>query len=252
MKRPIVLIDEEKCTGCGVCVPECVEGAIQIVDGKARLVGEIYCDGLGACLGHCPEDAITIEERDAEPFDEDAVRSRLVAQGAASPHEHEHHDHTHAACPSARTLRWDRSGESDETDTTPVPSHLSNWPVQLTLVSPGVPYFEDADLLVAADCVPFAYGAFHQDLLKGRVLVIGCPKLDDADFYHERLTEILRSSNVRSVTVAHMEVPCCFGLRRLVEDAISASGKAIPLNDVTITVRGERESEYAPAVAVNA
>lgn len=251
MKRPLVIIDEEKCTGCGQCVPECAEGAIEIVDGKARLIDEIYCDGLGACLGHCPEDAITVEEREAAPFDEEAVHALQAAQ------EHAHGHHAHAACPSgacpsAHTAVLDRSETPDEIDTARTPSQLSNWPVQLALASPSAPYFEGADLLVAADCVPFAYGAFHSDLLRGKVLVIGCPKLDDASFYREKLTEILSSSNVRSVTVAHMEVPCCFGLGRVVEGAIAASGKAIPLEDVTITLRGECESAHKASVAAHA
>ena len=251
MKRPLVIIDEEKCTGCGLCVPECAEGAIKIVDGKARLIDEIYCDGLGACLGHCPEDAITVEEREAAPFDEEAVHALQAAQG----HAHGHHAHAacpSGACPSAHTAALDRSETADEIDAVRTPSQLSNWPVQLTLVSPSAPYFEDADLLVAADCVPFAYSAFHSDLLRGKVLVVGCPKLDDASFYREKLTEILSSSNVRSVTVAHMEVPCCFGLGRVVEGAIVASGKAIPLEDVTITLRGEREPARAASVAAHA
>jgi len=252
MKRPIVLIDEEKCTGCGLCVPECVEGAIEIVDGKARLIDEIYCDGLGACLGHCPEDAITIEEKDAAPFDEEAVQALQAEQGHTSHHAQPAHAACPSgACPSAHTATWGRSETTDETDAARTPSQLSNWPVQLTLISPNAPYFEDADLLVAADCVPFAYGAFHSDLLRGKVLVVGCPKLDDAAFYREKLTEILRSSDVRSVTVAHMEVPCCFGLGRLVEDAIAASGKTIPLEDVTITLRGERESAREASVAAH-
>jgi len=248
MKRPLVIIDEEKCTGCGLCVPECAEGAIEIVDGKARLIDEIYCDGLGACLGHCPEDAITVEEQNAAPFDEEAVQARQAAQG----HAHGHHAHVacpSGACPSAHTATLDRSETADEIDAARTPSQLSNWPVQLALVSPSAPYFEDADLLVAADCVPFAYSAFHSDLLRGKVLVIGCPKLDDASFYREKLTEILSSSNVCSVTVAHMEVPCCFGLGRIVEDAIKASGKAIPLEDVTIILRGECESAREASVA---
>lgn len=218
--RKIVRIDEEKCDGCGLCVPACPEGAIQIIDGKARLVSDTYCDGLGACLGHCPKDAITIEEREAEPFDEEAVQAHL---------ETEHH--IAAACPSAQVMQFK----------VPAKSELAQWPIQLTLVPPQAPYLNNADLLIAADCTPFAYPQFHQDLLKGKTILIGCPKLDDVQFYIEKLAQIFSHNNIASVTVAHMEVPCCFGLTYIVKEALSQAGKDIPVEDITISIRGEKQ-----------
>lgn len=233
IKRKIVRIDEEKCDGCGLCVPACPEGAIQIIDGKARLVSETYCDGLGACLGDCPKGAITIEEREAEPFDEEAVKARL-----------QNHHHVAAACPSAQVLQFEKSGteDSDAMDTVPVQSQLSQWPIQLTLVPPQAPYLNNADLLIAADCTPFAYPLFHQDLLKGKTILIGCPKLDDPQFYIEKLTQIFKLNNITSVTVAHMEVPCCFGLSYIVKEALSSAGRDIPIEDITIGIKGEKQT----------
>lgn len=255
VKRQIIRIDEEKCNGCGKCVSACVEGAIQIIDGKARLVSESYCDGLGACIGECPQGAITIEEREAEEFDEAAV---LAHKKASHEHEragevvhaglHEEHSdhHTHSdgsVCPSARTI--DRRGvhRSDTNDGAPTAAHvrseLVNWPVKLYLVNPGASFLQDADLLIASDCTAFAYGAFHPELLRDRVLLIGCPKLDEIDLHLRKLTEILQRNNIRSITVARMEVPCCSGLVRLAEMAVEASGKQVPIDVVTVSVDGE-------------
>ena len=179
-KRKIIKIDEEKCNGCGLCIPSCREGALQLIDGKARLVSEKYCDGLGACLGECPQGAIKIEERDAQAFDETAVKEALQ-----TPKRH------HAcACPSAKTMSFDRKAGPHHKERQA--STLSNWPVQLLLVNPHAPYFNDAELLLAADCVPFAYAGFHADLLAGKTLAIGCPKFDDVQLYLEKLTEILK------------------------------------------------------------
>lgn len=222
--RKIVEIDEELCDGCGQCIPFCAEGALQIVDGKARLVGESYCDGLGACLGHCPKGAITIEEREAEQFDEEAVHAHLDSQGSLV-----------CGCPSTVVQTLEAG--------TPEPpereSALRHWPVQLNLVPLEAPFFDGGDLLVVADCVPIAYPDLHGTLLSGRSVVIGCPKFDDARGYADKLGEILRRNDLRSITVVHMEVPCCSSLAWIVDRAVEASGKQIPLKRHVITVRGE-------------
>jgi len=238
--RNIIKIDEEKCDGCGLCVPECAEGAIQIIDGKARLVKEQYCDGLAACLEHCPQDALIIEEREAEDFDEEAVKVHLLSLGKSA--EVHHHHHQGVPCPSAAALNIEPHADEDshDEDNTRLPSQLRNWPVQITLAPPGAPYFENADLLIAADCVPFAYANFHQEILKGKVVLVGCPKLDDAEFYQEKLTQIFSRSNLASITIAHMEVPCCFGLNYIVKEALSASGKDISIHEITIGVKGQK------------
>jgi Pyruvate/2-oxoacid:ferredoxin oxidoreductase delta subunit len=241
--RKIVRIDEEKCTGCGLCIPNCAEGALQIIDGKAKLITDKFCDGLGACLGHCPEDAITIIERDAEEFDEKAVEIHLHKQNAAI-HTQRHQPEPHGGCPSSRVLQFQVPKPRVESGPKEAPaSQLSQWPVQLKLVPVNAPYFQEADLLVAADCVPFAYANFHQDFLKGKAVVVGCPKLDDIQLYREKLTEIFRTNSIKSVTVPFMEVPCCFGLVKATEDAIEASGKDIPLKKVKIGIRGEIRPE---------
>jgi len=240
--RSIVRIDEERCTGCGLCVPSCAEEALKIVDGKAKLISDKYCDGLGACLGECPQGAITIEKREAEEFDEEAVEEHLKPK---QPVPAVHHVHPiHQSCPSAKVMHFERNLKEKETVNIPEKREpmLSQWPVQLTLLPPNAPFFEDADLLIAADCVPFAYANFHNDFLKGRTLVVGCSKLDDAEFYKEKLTEIFKRSNIRSVTVVNMEVPCCFGLYRLVKEALDSSGKVIPLRQEIIGIKGERIS----------
>jgi Pyruvate/2-oxoacid:ferredoxin oxidoreductase delta subunit len=240
--RNIVRIDEEKCTGCGLCIPACAEGALQIVDGKARLVKDIYCDGLGACLGECPQDAITIIQREAEEFDEKAAEEhvkRSQAVPTVSPVRP-----APMLCPSAKAMQLEK--EPEEKPTTKLTEkrepRISNWPYQLKLLPPNAPFFSNANLLIAADCVPFAYADFHEDLLKGKTLAIGCPKLDDAALYRDKLAEIFRMSNIRSVTVVNMEVPCCFGLYRLVKEALVASGKNIPLRQETISIKGEKIS----------
>jgi len=239
--RKIVKIDEGKCNGCGLCIPNCAEGAIQIIDGKAKLVSDKFCDGLGACLGHCPEDAITVVEREAEEFDEKAVEAFLHKKHETKPGPQ---PASFAGCPSSRAMQFQvpkpriESGEKRSS----VPQ-LSQWPVQLKLVPINAPYFQDADLLVAADCVPFAYPDFHQDFLKGKAVVVGCPKLDDIQYYKEKLTEIFRTNSIKSVTVPYMEVPCCFGLVKATEDAIAASGKKISFKKVKIGIQGEIKSE---------
>ena len=245
--RKIVKIDEEKCNGCGLCIPNCAEGALQIVDGKAKLMSDKFCDGLGACLGHCPEDAITVFEREAEEFDEKAVETHLHKEKgleSVSQPQPEPQPAPFTGCPSSRTMHFKIPEAQTETvSNTPSISMLSQWPVQLKLVPINAPYFQDADLLIAADCVPFAYPNFHQDFLKGKAVVVGCPKLDDIQYYKEKLTEIFKTNSIKSVTVPYMEVPCCFGLVKVTEDAIAASGKNIPLKKVKIGIRGDIKPE---------
>ncbi len=240
--RQVVEIDEEKCNGCGLCVPACAEGALQIVDGKAKLISDKYCDGLGACLGECPQGAITIEERNAAEFDEEAVKEHLEREHPVSPH-------THLACPSTHIVSFEPHKPEEREVSARIESTLSQWPVQLTLSPPNAPFFENADLLITADCVPLAYANFHQDFLKDKTLVIGCPKLDDAEAYRVKLTEIFQRNNIRSVTVINMEVPCCFGLFHIVKRALEDSGRKMPLRQEIISIKGEKlsaNSRHAP------
>ncbi len=239
MKRNIVFIDEDKCNGCGLCIPNCAEGAMKIIDGKAKLVDDRFCDGLGACLGHCPQDAIKIIERDAPEFDEHEVKKHLAVEKKTVP-KHE----IPCACPGSRAVDFrneTKTRKATEEVAKRQSSELRQWPVQLTLVSPQASYFKDSDLLVAADCVPFAYPNFHSDFLGGKSLIIGCPKLDDAEFYVDKLTEILKSNKIRSITLVNMEVPCCFGLQNIVEEAMQKAGKVIPIRQTVITIRGEKK-----------
>jgi NAD-dependent dihydropyrimidine dehydrogenase PreA subunit len=268
MIRKIVQIDESKCDGCGQCIPSCAEGAIQLVNGKARLVGDVLCDGLGACLGDCPQGAITIIERDAPAFDEVAVKTHLTAtRPGAAPHapappsppspparprlsvleggaSSSGGGGSGGGCPGSasrtiqrRPMPMAAAGGSRLADTT-TDSRLGQWPIQLHLVPVGAPYFEGADLLVAADCVPFAYARFHDDFLAGRAVVVGCPKLDDLNAYVQKLGQILTRSDVKSVTVVRMEVPCCGGISMAAKQALLACGKPLPFRDVVIGVDG--------------
>lgn len=240
--RKVIRIDEAKCDGCGECVSSCAEGAIAVIDGKARLVSDIYCDGLGACLGHCPQGAITIEEREAPAFDEAETLkhlARLQGKPAAPPMPVMGPAHQ---CPGSAMRSF--VGPSAHTPLAspfvgPTPSELTNWPIQLTLVPPMAPYLQGADILLVADCVPFAYADFHRHFLKGKPVIIGCPKLDQMDSYAKKLTEIIRVARPKSLTVLHMEVPCCSGFTRLAQYALSAAKSPIPLSDVTIGIRGE-------------
>jgi Pyruvate/2-oxoacid:ferredoxin oxidoreductase delta subunit len=230
--RNVVKIDEAKCNGCGLCAQACAEGAIKIINGKAKLVSDTYCDGLGACLGHCPQDAITIEQREAAAFDEEAVKAHLD-HGAKKAEPL-------FVCPGLAAYQLRPEPAAAEPNASgAVPSQLSHWPVQLKLVSPNAPYFADADLLLVADCVPFAMGDFHQRFLRGHSIAVGCPKLDDAGFYMEKLAQIIEANNLGSLTVVHMEVPCCSGLTRVARGAIALSGRAMGFEDVTISLRGE-------------
>ena len=234
--RKIVKIDEEKCNGCGVCIPACAEGAIKIIDGKARLVKDVYCDGLGACLGKCPQDAITIEQREAEEFNEQAAHEHVKARKASAEPVHS------ISCPSAKPVQFN-AHQPTEAVTQRQKTELTMWPVQLKLLPPYAPFLNNADLLIAADCVPFAYPNFHEDFLKNRVLTVGCPKLDDVSLYRNKLAEIFRTASIKSITIVNMEVPCCFGLKRLVEEAMELSGTTIPLHQITISIKGEILSE---------
>ncbi len=222
--RNIVKIDEAACDGCGQCVPNCAEGALQVIDGKVRLVKDEYCDGLGACLGHCPRGAITIIQREADPFDDEAVH-RYPARKKAQE----------GGCPSSEIQRLEHSS-SDPIRTV---SALGNWPVQLNLVPLEASFFDNAKLLMVADCVPFAYPNLHGSLLQGRTVLVGCPKFDDAHRYAEKLGEILKRNNIKSIDIAHMEVPCCSALNWIVKRGLEASGRDIPVRRHVITIKGE-------------
>lgn len=245
MLRKIVTIDAEKCDGCGLCVPSCAEGAITMINGKAVLAADNLCDGLGACLGECPRDAIKIEEREADEFDEIAVEKHLSAHGKTAPAHHHaplaaavHHGG--GGCPGSRAMSFAPAGQDAATPAAgSAQSRLGQWPVQLHLVPTNAPYFQGADLLITADCVPFAYAGYHEDFLKGKAVVVGCPKLDDNNAYIQKLTELFTRSEIKSITVLKMEVPCCGGIAMAARQALAACGKQIPYNEVTIGIRGE-------------
>ncbi len=256
MIRKMVKIDEDKCNGCGDCVPSCAEGAIQIIDGKAKLLSDNLCDGLGACLGDCPMDAITIEEREADEYDEVAVNDHLKEIGR-EPLSH-HQEPTAPSvgcpsaavksfappaggCPSARAMNFDKAPAEESADVGSRPSRLAQWPVQLHLVPPTAPFFQGADVVLAADCAPFAYADFQEDLLKGKALAIACPKLDDTSPYVDKLTAMITESNIKSLTVVHMEVPCCNGLVMMAKQALANSGRDIPFETVCIGIRGDKK-----------
>ncbi|TET37382.1 MAG: 4Fe-4S ferredoxin [Planctomycetota bacterium] len=243
--RKIVTIDEDKCTGCGLCVPACHEGALQVIDGKAKLVSEIYCDGLGDCLGECPEDAITIEEREAEDFDMKAVEKHLAGRDAEEKKEpavEEKDTPLPCGCPGSMAQAFDAAAAAGETDgrvrTTPAQSQLTHWPVQITLVSPESPFLKEADLLICADCVPFALPGIHEDYMKGRSLLVGCPKLDDLDYYRKKLAGIFAVAKPKSITVLKMEVPCCNGIAQAVIQARDRTGINVPVEIHTVDIQG--------------
>jgi len=260
VKRKIIEINEEKCTGCGQCIPNCPEGALQVIDGKARLVSDLFCDGLGACVGHCPEDAMIVVEREAEEYHEKKVMENIVKAGPNTVKAHLEHLKEHGAkdflkeaveyleengheipnleeqhgCPGAQVREMKDRGELKESA-----SALQQWPVQLNLLPVQAPFFDNSHLLIAADCTAFALGSFHAKLLHGKVLAIGCPKFDDVEGYVEKLAQIFKMNKIKSITVAIMEVPCCGGLSLAVDEALKKSGKDIPLIKETVTISGE-------------
>lgn len=278
-KRKIIKIEDSKCNGCGLCVPNCPEGAIQIIDGKARIVSDLFCDGLGACIGHCPEGAITIIEREAQDYDEKKVMENIVKHGKNTIKAHLEHLKKHNqdsylkaaldylkmknidigaeytrekalekkqgktevfhGCPGFKVMDFRDKGKArDSSPKTKNISELAQWPIQLMLVPEHAAYLKEADLLISADCVPFAYADFHQELLKGKILLVGCPKLDDTEVYEEKLNSLFKNNFIKSVTYAHMEVPCCFGLVNIIKNAIRVSGKDIPFEEVIISIKG--------------
>jgi ferredoxin len=277
MKRKIISIDESKCNGCEQCLPGCPEGALQMIDGKARLISDLFCDGLGACLGHCPEGAITIEEREAAPYDERQVIAGIARQGKAVIEAHLKHlkDHNEMTylqqaldylreqgiaasvgnggsrpapgahgshgCPGSQVINFGTQQESKEQGAAVAqPSRLTHWPIQLHLISPLASHYRGADLLLAADCVPFALGGFHENHLKGKTLTIACPKLDQGqEVYLEKLTSLVNEAEVKSVTVMIMQVPCCSGLLHLARKAVERSGRPVPLRFLIVGLRGE-------------
>ena len=227
MLRQIIRIDEEKCNGCGLCAKACHESAIAIIDGKAKLIRDDYCDGMGDCLPGCPVGAISFETREAAPYDEAAVKAnRETAQAATR------------GCPGAAIRKLNARTADSPAKAADAPSQLSNWPVQIKLAPVKAPYFDGAELLLAADCTAYAYAGFHADFISGKTTLIGCSKLDGID-YSEKLTDILRNNNIQGITVVRMEVPCCGGIQLATEKALKASGKALPLRTITISIDGK-------------
>ena len=224
VKRKIIRIDKEKCNGCGQCILNCAEGALRVINGKARLVSDVYCDGLGACIGHCPQDALEVIEREASEFDEEAVHEHLQSQ-AEEP----------INCTTVKSLHPDNRKESSEVQQD---SALRQWPVQLNLVPIKAPFWNNTDLLLMADCVAVAQPQLHSKLINGRSIMVGCPKFDDAQHFADKLTQILKHNNVRNLTVAVMEVPCCSGLRRIAQLALQGSGKMLPTQNLVVSVDG--------------
>lgn len=275
MKRKIITINEDLCTGCGICADACVEGAIQIIDGKARLICEILCDGLGACIGTCPEGAITFEEKESEPYNEIKVIQLLIEKGEKTvkahlkhlkhhgqhewlkqavtyliEHKHEisfdvettirevHNSHTHhhgGGCPGSKAMQFEQNSHISEST-----SALSHWPIQMHLISPHAPYFQNADVLLTADCVAYALGSFHSKYLKNKRLIIACPKLDShQETYFEKLLALIDENNINTLTVMIMEVPCCRGLLSLAQKAVQTANNKIPIKTVIVSIQGE-------------
>lgn len=242
VKRKIIHIDEERCDGCGQCVPSCAEGAIRILDGKARIMAEKYCDGLGACLGECPNDALTIVEREADEFDEEAVEEMLKGKEDEQEGLPAGLMMAGTGCPSSQVQSFgSRAGGPAAFQPSPEvggDSALSHWPVQIKLVPPTAPFLKQADLLIVADCVPVAFPTLHKDFLPGRVVMMGCPKFDNVQEYVQKFVDIFKTADLKSITVLDMEVPCCSALPAIVMKALSLSKTNIPIERVTITTRG--------------
>ena len=237
MDRDILKIDEELCNGCGLCIPNCHEGALQIINGKARLVSEMLCDGLGACIGYCPQGAITIEKREAEPFSEIKVMEEKENRRKKSQHP----ENVGEGCPGSRSMVINRTeNQYGQTVSSDQNSELRQWPVQMHLINPNAPYFRGADLLLAADCIAFSTGNFHGGYLKGKSLAIACPKLDHGlDVYIGKLTEMIEIAKVNTITVMMMEVPCCGGLLQIVKTALAKSVRRVPVKQIIISISGE-------------
>ena len=268
MKRDIIKINKEKCTGCGDCIPGCPEGALQVIDNKAVLISDLFCDGLGACIGTCPQDAIEIEQREAVLYDEINVMENIVKEGPNVIKAHLKHLEDHrqkdflkqavdflnennikipdyesekvqGTCPGSMEMDLGEKPVSDQ-EVSVYSAELRNWPVKLQLLNPNAPYLKNADLLIAADCAPFAYANFHQRFLKDKILIIFCPKLDKTiEQYVDKLTEIFKNQNIKSISIVHMEVPCCSGINVIVKRALEKSGKNIIILDYTISIKGE-------------
>jgi ferredoxin len=258
VKRKIIHIDEELCDGCGSCVPGCPEQALQIVETskgpRARIVKEFYCDGLGACIGSCPTGALTITEEEVEPYNEEATIARIKEKAPEMLETHikhmkehadelpEHHSHKMpkgvSGCPGARMMQW-KEKKTPGDKQVKIDSELRQWPVQIHLVPPFAPYLQNVDIALIADCVPFAYPNLHQDFLKGKAVLVGCPKLDDADYYIEKISQILEHAKPKSLQIVHMEVPCCFGLMHIIKEARKRAGSDVPVEEVTISIKGE-------------
>jgi NAD-dependent dihydropyrimidine dehydrogenase PreA subunit len=250
--RKIIKIDEELCNGCGECVGVCAEAALEIVDGKARLVGERYCDGLGACLGGCPTGALAVIDAEAEPFDEAAVEELIASKGGPAHKPAPIGAKPHGGCPGAAMMDFKKAMGQDGARTVTQSgqaSTLSQWPIQINLVPPHAPFLRNARLLVAADCAPAALPSFHSEFLPARVLLIGCPKFDDMDGYFQRFVEIFKRNNIRDVTVLRMEVPCCAPLELMIAAAAQAAGKDVPVEAAVVTRQGEIASRERVSVA---
>jgi len=268
MKRDIITIDEDKCTGCGKCIPGCPEGALQIIDGKARLVSDLFCDGLGACINECPHGAMSVENREAEVYDEKKVMINVVKQGENTIKAHLKHlkdhnqteyfnqaveflkennmsvpelsnkDNLPCGCPGNLTKKIEREIRCAENINQK--SNLENWPIQLALLNPNAPYLKNAELLISADCAPFAYGNFHSKFLQNKVLIMFCPKLDSSiEQYIDKLSDIFKNQHIKSITLVRMEVPCCGGVEKIVTRALEQSGKNIIIKEYVISISGE-------------
>lgn len=271
-KRKIITIDQKKCNGCGECIPNCPEGAIQLIDGKARLISDIFCDGLGACLGHCPQGAISVEEREAEPYDERRVMKNIVKQGKNTIIAHLQHLKEHGetdylnealdylqehdievefntktetdtfqpqGCPGSQSITIKQEDTSRHNPQFQ-PSELRQWPVQMHLISPDANYFKQSDLLLAADCVAVSIGDFHQRFLSGKTLAIACPKLDsNKDVYLQKLIKLIDEAKINTITVVTMQVPCCTGLLLLAKKAVEGATRKIPVKHIMVSIKGE-------------